>query len=684
MVLKFLAAASATALVWPLATHAQGVVLEAESPDADDGEIIVRGRNIISNVETIAGNASIISADQVETGRAGNVGDALRYQPGVVAQTASGGEATRLSMRGSGIIRNPFTWGTGIQMLLDGLPMTTAEGSPYEFFEPLANNHMEVYRGANSFDYSPTTQGGAINYVPHNGTNAAGLLLRAEGGSFGYNRQQISSGNVLGPVDYYVSATRFKMNGFRRHSASESKRIVGDVGVRITPSLQLRTYAIYAEQDTKMASGITLAQLYNDPRANNTTVGDRQAPGSVLIGSTLDWNLGNGQQLKLGAVFKDYEVRNVRIAIPDWWDIQDIGLSARYIADHDLFGVRAKTEIAVLYTALLPGSIDRKFSADYSTLRQYASFKGVDATFLIKNDLEVADRLWVTTALAAIKQTRSSHITVPVRDFIDQRHFNWAPRLGVRYDSGEIQLFANYSRSVEAPIAHALPQLTGGLYTYNADIREQVQDTVEAGVRGKIGGLHWSLAAYRTLVQRELLNVQVSPAVGANPAVVIATNAKSPTIHQGIEAGIEGVLWDNGTFKLNTQQAFSFNDFHYRNEPSFGSSQLPGVPRALYQGSFQIEHKSGFFVGAGTELLLGRYAADYSNSIWARPYQTLDLRAGWSSKDKGWQIFLDAKNVTDSRYAAFVLPVYDARGVDSAAYYQAQGANVTLGVTKAF
>jgi len=681
---KILAAASLSAMLWPLAVHAQTSEPAADPSEPHENEIVVRGRNRISNVETIAGNASIISADQVETGRAGNVGDALRYQPGVVAQTASGGEATRLSMRGSGIIRNPFTWGTGIQMLLDGLPMTTAEGSPYEYFEPLANNHIEVYRGANSFDYSPTTQGGAINYVPHNGANAAALLLRAEGGSFGYNRQQISSGNVIGPIDYYVSATRFEMDGFRRHSASESKRIVGDIGVRLSPSLQLRTYAIYAQQDTEMASGVTRAQLESNPRANNTTTGNRQAPGSVLIGSTLDWNLGSGQQLKLGAVYKDYEVRNVRIAIPDWWDIEDIALSARYTADHHLFGARSKTEVAILYSALLPGSIDRKFSADYRTLRQYASFEGVDATFLIKNDLEAADRLWITTALAAIKQTRVSHITLPTHDFIDQHYFNWAPRLGVRYDSGTVELFANYSRSVEAPIAHALPQLTGGLYTYNADIREQVQDTAEAGVRGKLGGLRWSLALYRTWVQRELLNVQVSPAVGSTPAVVIATNARSPTIHQGIEAGIEGVLWDNGTFKLSAQQALTLNDFHYRREPSFGSNELPGVPRALYQGSFQIEHKSGLFFGAGTELLLGRYAADYGNSIWVKPYQTLDLRAGWSSKDKGWQLFVDAKNVTNSHYAAFVLPVYDAKGVDSAAYYPAQGANVTLGLTKAF
>ena len=685
---KLIAAAAIIPALWPLtqarAQEASALPIEEVGAGSNE-EIVVQARNRITNVDAIAGNASVISADQVENGRAANIGDALRFQPGLLAQTATGGEATRFSMRGSGIIRSPFAWGTGIQMLIDGLPMTTAEGSPYEYYEALANNSIEVYRGANAFDYSPTTQGGAINYVPHTGYDSAPLLLRAEAGSYGYNRQQISSGGVQGDFDYYVSGSRFAMDGFRRHSNSRSLRLVADAGYKITPDLKARFYFIYADQDTKMTSALTQAQIQADPHANSTTTGNRKNPHSLLLGTTVNWSLGGASSLKLGVAYKRYKVRNLNIAVPDYWNIEDIAASLRYDREDTLFGLPSKTEVAVLFTALLPGSHNRKFSTDLATLRERVSFKGIDATFLFKNDLELADRFWLTTGLAAIEQTRVSHITLPTRDFMDQEYFNLAPRIGARFEvGGGIQLFANYSRSVEAPISHALPQLTGGLYTYNADIREQVQDTAEAGARGKLGGLNWSIALYRTWVKDELLNVQVSPAVGATPAVIIATNAKSPTIHQGIELAAEGTLWKSGGFALSTQQSLTINDFHYRDEPDFGTADLPGVPRGLYQGALRVDHDSGLFVGAGTEILLNRYAADFANTIWVKPYAILDLRAGWTSKDKGWQLFVDGKNVTGKKYTAFVSPVYNARGIDSAAYFPGMGANITFGITKAF
>ena len=397
----------------------------------------------------------------------------------------------------------------------------------------------------------------------------------------------------------------------------------------------------------------------------------------------MDWAIDGSSNLAIGVVYKHYKAQ-FTLGVADRFDIQDIAGSVRFTKQHSLFGRPAKTEAAFLYSALLPGSNDRKYSADLSVLRNITDFRGVDATFLIKNDLEVVDGFWLTTGLAVIEQSRKSHISRPTTDFRDEAYSNFAPRIGARVQLGNAEFFANYGRSVEAPIAHALPQSVGGLYTYNAHIKEQVQDTLEAGIRGKLGGLQWSAAVYRAWVRDEILNVEIAPATSTSAAVIQASNAKSGTIHQGIELSVDGTLFKSGHFAVSTQHALSLNDFHYRNEPTLGNAQLPAIPRALYQGALRVDHDSGVFVGIGTEALLTRYAADFANTIWVKPYALLDLRAGWSSADKKWQVFVDAKNVTDKRYSAVVSPIYNARGIDSAAYFPGQGANVTFGITKAF
>lgn len=51
-------------------------------------------------------------------------------------------------------------------------------------------------------------------------------------------------------------------------------------------------------------------------------------------------------------------------------------------------------------------------------------------------------------------------------------------------------------------------------------------------------------ALYRSWIHDELLNVQIIPATSSSAAVTGAFNA-SPTIHQGVEAGLNTRLWVN-------------------------------------------------------------------------------------------------------------------------------------------
>ena len=89
-------------------------------------------------------------------------------------------------------------------------------------------------------------------------------------------------------------------------------------------------------------------------------------------------------------------------------------------------------------------------------------------------------------------------------------------------------------------------------------------------------------------------------------AVTGAFNA-TPTIHQGIEAGLNTRLWENPQGdQVRLRQVYTLNDFYYRNDDTFGDNQLPGIPKHVYQGELQYQHHSGWYSGVNERSRSGR------------------------------------------------------------------------------
>jgi len=125
--------------------------------------VVTAKRDTAPTLNVVPGGTSLVSAEALQAQSIANTADALAFIPGLFAQSVEGGEGTRLSIRGSGAGKGGFTWGSGIQVLLDGLPLSTPYGNPYEAYEPNAYNAIEVYKGDNGFDYGAFTLGGVIN-----------------------------------------------------------------------------------------------------------------------------------------------------------------------------------------------------------------------------------------------------------------------------------------------------------------------------------------------------------------------------------------------------------------------------------------------------------------------------------------------------------------------------------------
>lgn len=213
-------AASQPALAAPPVELGQVLITDEEQNDLTAAS---------ERLHEVPGASNLVDMQRVGQGRVASNQDVLAYQPGVFAQSA-GNDGIKLSIRGSGINRAPGAHGSGVYTMFDGLPLTGPGGTPYELFEPLWLSRAEVLRGANGFDQGSLALGGAINYVTHTGYDAAPLQVRYEVGSRGYQHRHISSGQVLGNLDYYVALTDSEYDGYQAHSSGSAKGVAANVG----------------------------------------------------------------------------------------------------------------------------------------------------------------------------------------------------------------------------------------------------------------------------------------------------------------------------------------------------------------------------------------------------------------------------------------------------------------------
>jgi len=701
----------------------------AAAPDAPLETVVIKDssqspvQSEEARLANIPGGTSLIAADVFEKGRVGTASDILAFQPGVYAQTAQGSDGLKISIRGSGINRGTGFFRSGTQFYFDGLPLTGAGGTPYELFEPLGLEYTEVLRGGNAFDYGSVALGGAINYVTRSGHDSPGLALRTEGGSFDYYKAQAAGGGVVGAFDYYVSLTGSRRHGFQDLSRAETWGIVSNFGYEISPDVETRLYIRHRRTDNQTPGYVRQKDIDQDPtQANPQNLqqnASRLQPGSTWIGSKTTFKLDQAQTFTVGVVYHDYPIAinpnpapgnitlpangadgpgafapNAVLTNSYWW-YSDLAGVLEYASSGSLFSHRSNSSASLSSTFHPAAGVDiyannPNITAGpnaFKTLVKKADYNGsADSVFRLGNDTEVVEDFWVTSGVALVSIKRSSRfdyiepsITLPAgfERSASRTTSHVLPRFGVRYDfTPETTAFANITRTAEPPNSWSptggsgvstAPDLSNGFLI--ANLRDQTATSFEVGARTKFSLFQGSLSLYHSDVRDELLSVQVAP---GPPPVTRELNG-TPTRKEGVEAGLDTILWKGSASedpftsrsRLLFRQAYTLNAFRYKDDPAYGSNQLPGIPRHFYQGELLFQHSRGFYGGASVQYASSTFV-DYANTFLVRPYTLYGLNFGYDEPGGRWQAYLDIRNLTDKHYTASVSPVFDTRQNPSA------------------
>jgi len=669
----------------------QAVTLDAVNVTAADANDAARRA-----LDRIPGAGNVVDMTQVGQGRVAGTADVLAYQPGISAQSA-GNEGVKVSIRGSGLNRAPGAHASGLSVSLDGLPLTGPGGTPYELLEPLWLSRVEVLRGANGFERGALALGGAVNYITRSGRDTPGLELHYEAGARGYQKRGISLGGVRDAVDYFLAYTDTEYDGYQQHAAGKGKGAVANIGWQLTPDLETRFFLRYRETDHETPGRLTRAQIRNDPRAANPANlaidARRPQPGSTWIGNTTTYTIDADSSLQAGLVYHKYPMDLNESLYRQQLDYANLNGTLDYRRRHALFGHDSVTTLGLRVTHDLDANVRetlRFASNGYAAGTHTRDFEhyGTDSVLHLGNDLALSDTLRLQTGMALIHTRRDVQVTWPATpERLSERQWGYAPRLGFTWQqTPQTQWFGNLSRSVEP--AHPWSMIWGSNQYFAAgngastgrqrapvELDNQTATTLELGARGDSMLGRWELTGYYARLNHELLTVEVRPV----PNLFIAESNASPTVHRGIEAGLDSALWQGVGGRLSLRQAYTFSDFRYRDDVRFGSNRLPGLPRHYYQAELRYDHPAGFYAGLNTEYA-SKMFVDYANSYSAESHVIFGTRVGYDAPGGRWQAWAELRNLTDRHYAATVTPGYDDAGKDVARSTPGDGRGVYAGV----
>ena len=583
--------------------------------------------------------------------------------PCVTCQVCSSPAAPRVtppsSPRAAPTWTPQITTGNGIKLLVDGLPVTAADGNNHNRdVDPLSARYAIVARGANALTYGASTLGGAIDFISPTARDGARNELLVNGGSHGQRQARATVGTVAGAFDGLLTVEGKRSDGYRDHQRQRRSGLYANAGLQVAEGTQTRFYLTAIDNDQQLPGGLTRDEWRANPRQAQAAAlaGDYQYNVKTWrLANKTSWQLDANSSLSAGLSYETQELFHPIVYAPPFFsllidtELRNTGGTLRYqrhAGDHDVL-------VGLNYGRMtVQGSNDSYTPGTWL----HSPFTQVDnrADSL---ELFVMDRWHFApgwTAVYGAQAIRSSReirntsvpggaLRNPKGDYDDVN-----PRVGlIRQLSPEVQVFANLSRLYEAPTTYELEDDARG----NASTLAAMTGSVaEIGTRGAHATghkrWHWEAAVYYGRLKNEILS-RDDPAA---PGTSLSMNAGA-TVHAGVEAllGASFALEESGVHRIEPLVSLTLNHFRFKGDAIYGNRDLPAAPKHALKGELIYRHASGLFAGPTFDLIGARWA-DFSNSYKVDSYTLWGLRAGVTGK--AWEVYAEARNLADKAYVS--------------------------------
>ena len=603
------------------------------------------------------GGVTLVEAEDLEERNVATLGDMLRYVPGMWTADGSTGDGTFLSSRGSNLDSVNYD-GNGVKLMIDGLPVTAADGNNHNsFIDPLAARYAVIARGANAMTYGASTLGGAIDFIsPTARTTDNQAYLSA--GSHGTVQNSVTGGTVHGNLDALVTVEQRSYDGFRAHQEQQRSGVYANTGWQISDSVENRLYLTYVDNDQELAGSLTQGQFDADPYqagASNETGNFLKNVEKWRVANRTAWNLSDTSSLVVGFSFEDQSLYHPIVQNPFFSLLIDndqttFGTTIRYdkkLGNHDLllglnYGETRVKGGNYQHSGGVRGALSTKVDNKADNLEVFAMDRWHFA--------ERWSLVYGAQAVTGNREVRNVTVSSGAERNPEEDFDSINPRVGVIYQLADrSELFASVSKLFEAP---TLYELEDDVSASDEALDAMQGKVAEVGTRGsaplgQASEWNWEFTVYYAQIEDEILSLDDPNATGTS----LATNVDD-TIHAGVEALVgASIALGNSDHRIAPLLSMTWNDFTFDNDPLYGDNQLPVAPEFFIKGEVMYRHANGFYAGPTFDIVDDRYA-DFANSYKVDGYELLGLRTGLNRDN--WEVYLEGRNLTDEAYVANV------------------------------
>ena len=552
----------------------------------------------------------------------------------------------RMSIRGLGW-RSPFGV-RGVQVLLDDLPLTVADGQTImSMIDPATVRRIEVLRGP-SATFWGNSSGGVLYMSTTPQRNAPLLQYRGYGGSFGTLKQELQWNYAGDSSRIYGYTTYFETDGYRNHSAAQLFRSSLGAEHSVSENGRLSLNMNYTSMPKAQHPGaLTETQLENAPKTARSNFQSSNAGkrfDQAMIGLSYLHTFTTGtMELTSHGTYRDLEN-----PLPFGF----IGL------ERNAGGARGTFSFQSLPFELDAGAEIKIQNDDRLETNNVGGERGdqvsVQQTETVYNSaVFLRSAVPITQDLTISGGLRADWITFEAEDDLgndidgERDFFSVNPSVGLNYSFNNSQIFANYSTSFESPTTTELVNRPGGGNGFNQDVDPERAISFEAGVRGSIPDLNarYDVTAYRMKVEDLLVSFQTEqdgPTFFRN---------EGQTDHYGIETSFSFSTHPVYTLELmaNVMRAVF-------NGGELDGNDLPGVPS--FQSGAILSLTPGSQRFTIDARYTGRYPADSQNTALTDSYVVTGLR--WTTNpiqlggNTNFRPFVNVGNLFDQRYTTSV------------------------------
>lgn len=569
----------------------------------------------------------------------------LRLVPGVwVNDRAHYALGERISVRGMGA-RAPFGV-RGVQVLLDGIPLTMPDGQAVlEVVEPAALRRIEMLRSPASLFWGNGS--GGVLFLSSEARTEPTLRGRFLAGAFGQRHGLLEGSTTIGPHDLQGWVSAVRQDGYREYSEGMRTRGGAIARFRLSDRTQLRAVGAAAYQDTENPSSLSREQMNSDPTATRPEVisaGLGKESLQAQAGATVEHGAGFADlsvtaygirrllENPIPGVFVDLDrsAGGLRAALRDDGGVIEWGLGADAALQHD---VRKNFDNA-------GGEPGEELQLDQVEDVVAAGAFGYGR-------IEVIPDVHATAGLrySSVGFEMEDHLLTNDDQSGSRTFTAWSPSVGLSFRYDGLLFFANYGTAFETPTTTELvnrPDMTGG---FNPELEPQISRGFEVGVRGAAGSrLFVDAAAFHMSIDGRLISFQ-------NELGREFFRDGGRNRHVGVEAAIGWMPISALLAELSyTGSRFTFQ------EADLEGNLLPGVPEHRIVAALELD-RGGIWARVESEAV-SEYFVDDENTAVNDGYVVVDLSLGHEGLRLGSaraRPFVTIRNALDRQYSGSVV-----------------------------